>query len=139
MTQTGIYEATKDVLMAKGIKAIGKYIQAPPGYMYIPTPAEEANRVLRGIDVPVLPNADHQGFLDYFQAIMDDDMLLGQFDEQAAVRLAQQAKKHEQMLQAIAQMQAQAANMAQMQINSANSAVQAPVGPPQGGTPGAEG
>ncbi len=136
VTPAGIYESAKDVLMSKGIKAVGKYLQTPPSYMYIPTPAEEANRVLRGIDVPVLPNSDHDGFIAYFEAIYQDDELLGQFSEQDAIRLAQQAEKHAQMKQAIVQMQAQANNLSQMQINAANSAAQAPAAVTGGGGPG---
>lgn len=126
----GLYESVKDLLMAKGVKAVGKYVQAPQGYMYIPTPAEEANRVLRGIDVPVLPNSDHDGFIAYYQAIFDNDELLGQFDEDSAIRLATQAQKHQQMKEAIAAMSAEANNLKQMQMNASNSAAQAPVTPP---------
>lgn len=144
VTPMGLYEVTRDVILSKGIKSVGKYIQAPPNYMYIPTPAEEANRLLRGIPVPVLPNSDHQGFITYFQEIYNNDELLGQFSEQDAVTLAQQAKKHEEMMMAIQQMQAQAANSRQMQLNAAQSAQQAPVGVPQavpmaGGDGAAEG
>jgi len=131
-----LYEAARDVLLANGVKAVGKYLAAPQGYMYIPTPAEEANRIIRGIDVPVLPNSDHDGFLEYFQAIHDSDELLGQFDTDAALRLATQAQKHMKMKEAIASMQAEAANLKQMQMNASQSAQQAPMGLPAAATGG---
>lgn len=125
-----LYEATRDVLLASGVKAVGKYLAAPQGYVYIPTPAEEANRILRGIDVPVLPNSDHDGFLEYFQAIYDNDELMGHFDKEGAMRLAAQAQKHQQMKEAIASMSAQASNLKQMQQNASQSAQQAPMALP---------
>ena len=127
VTPAGIYEAARAVLLTKGIKDVAKYIQAPPQYLYIPTPAEEANRLLRGIPVPVLPNSDHEGFLAYFQEIHDSDELLGQFSEQDAITLASQAKKHQEMMAAMQQMAAQASNNRQMQANAEQSAQQAPV------------
>ena len=124
----GRYEALKNLLQSLGVKDFGKYISKPQGYTRSFSPEEAANRVLRGVDVPVLPQDDHQGFLDFFQHIHDTDELLGQFSEEQTIALAQQAKKHEQMLAAMQAAAAQAANAAQMQQNSINSAQQAPVG-----------
>jgi hypothetical protein len=123
-----VYEAYKQMFKAKGVKDFGKYISAPQGYQYLPTPFEEINRVLRGEHVPVVPQMDHQGFLAVFQEIHDSDELLGQFGEHEAVALAAQAKQHEQMLAALQAQQAQVANQQQMHQNAAMSAQQAPPG-----------
>ncbi len=123
-----VYEAYKQMFKAKGVKDFGRYITKPADYTYLPTPMEEINRILRGIEVPVLPQSDHEGYLTVFEEILGSDELLGQFDEQAAVMLAVQAKKHEEMMAALQAQQAQVANMNQMQQNAAASAQQAPPG-----------
>lgn len=111
------YEAMKNAMLARGIRDFSKYIQKPQGYERNLTPEEEANRLLRGVDVPVTPGMDHQGFIDFFQHIHDTDELAGQFSQDQFVKLAAQAKKHEQMLQAMQAAQAQSANASQMQRN----------------------
>lgn len=123
-----VFEAAKGVLVAKNIKEWSRYLQEPPKDLIVMTPQEEVNRLLRGIQVPVSMNADHQGYLEYFQYIMKTPELLGSFSEGAVVALAQQAKKHEEMAAAMQQMQAQAANSMQMRQNAAMSQQQAPVG-----------
>lgn len=112
------YEALKNWFKVKGIKDYGRFCQAPQGYTYSPSPEEEANRILRGIDVPVLPNMDHQGFIDYFQHIHDDDNLLGQFSQVQTHALAAQALKHKNMMDALQQQQAAQNNASQMQMNA---------------------
>lgn len=128
VNQGGRYEALKNMLQSMGVKDYGRYISKPQGYQRIFTPEEMANRVLRGVDVPVSPNDDHQGFLDYFKHIVENDELLGQFNEEQTVMLAKHAQKVEAMMGAMQQMEAQAANARQMQSNAANSQQQAPVG-----------
>lgn len=128
VTPEQYYQAKKNVLQSIGARDYGRYLAKPQGVGRIYTPEEEANRLLRGIEVPVGPEQDHQGFLDYFQYILKHDELLGQFNEQEVVLLAAQAKKHEQMLQALAGLQAQQANAKQMQTNAMMSQQQAPTG-----------
>lgn len=123
-----LYEATKFLIKSLGRKDFGKFITAPPNWQHTLTPEQEANRVLRGIPVPVTPEMDHEGFMNYFQEIFNNDEILGQFNEQQTIMLAKQAKQHEQMLQALEQMQAEQANAKQMQNNAATSQNQAPVG-----------
>lgn len=113
------YEALKNWFRVRNIQDWGKYIKMPQGYTYVPSPEEEANRVLRGIETPILPNMDHEGFLAYVGHIFKHDELLGQFTPDQANALKAQAKRHEQMLQALQQMQAQQQNTAQMQMNAA--------------------
>lgn len=119
------YEALRNYLQALGIKEWGRYIKKPQGHTTALSPEEEANRLLRGMPVPITPNMDHDGFIEFFKLIYDNDELLGQFDERQTVLLAQQAQKHEQMKQALAMAQAQAANAAQMQQNAQMSQQQA--------------
>lgn len=123
--QGNIYEATKDFFKSRGIKNFNRYITRPPDYAYMPTPEEEANRILRGIEVPVLPQSDHAGFMEYFQTIFDNDELLGQFNEDQSIALFAQFQRHEKMAAAIAASQAQANNSNQMATNSQTGPLQA--------------
>jgi hypothetical protein len=123
------YEAIKNVLQSRGVKDYGRFIKKPAASR-IYTPEEEANRILLGVQVPVTPEQDHEGFLNYVEYIMGSDELLGQFNEEQTVMLAQQAQKHQQMLQAMNQMAAQQANQMQMRMNAsmgAPDAMQLPV------------
>ncbi len=124
-TPGNIFEAAKNVLQAHGVKDWPRYINKALGSQLMLTPEEEVQRVLRGMPVEVSLQADHEGFLAYFEHIMATPELLGQFSPEQTQALAAQAQKHEQMLQAIQQMQAQAQNLGQMQFNAAQSQQQA--------------
>lgn len=131
---SNVYEASKNYLRTMGIKDYSRYISKPQGSMHMMEPKEEANRILNGMPVPVTPEMDHQGYIDYWQEIYKSDELLGQFNQTQTMLLASQAEKHGQMLAALQQAQAQAMNARQMQMNSRNSAEQAnpaqnPMGP----------
>lgn len=128
VTPANRYEALKNYMQAKGYKDFGRFIQKPQGYHRQFTPEEEANRLLRGIEVPVNPEDDHQGFIDFFDNIMEHDELLGQFDEAQTVALALQSRRHKRMMDALQQMAAQTANVQQMQLNAQQSQQQAPTG-----------
>jgi hypothetical protein len=133
------YEAIKNFLQALGVRDYGRFLNKPQGMARTLTPEEEANRVLRGMDVPITPEMDHEGFLAFYKHIHDEDELLGQFTPEQAMQLARQAKLHERMMAALQQMQAQAANARQMQLNAQMGAQQAPVATPPapmgGGSP----
>lgn len=121
------YEALKAYLQSLGVKEYGRYIGKPSGYSGPSlTPEEEANRILRGQDVKITPEMDHDGFIQFFQFILANDDMLGHFSEQETIALAAQAQKHEQMKKAVAFMRSQAANAAQMRANAAQSQQQAP-------------
>lgn len=126
------YEALKNYLKVKQIKDFNRYIQKPKGYNYLPTPEEEANRLLRGIEVPLSPQSDHQGYLDYFKHLMSEPNVLGQFNPSQIAVLKTQAVKHQQMLEAMKQQAQQQNNMAQMQMNAQAGMGQpaTPQGPP---------
>lgn len=120
------YAALKNYLIAMGVKDYGKFIQKPQGMERTFTPEEMASRILSGVDVPVSPNMDLQGFVAYAQEIMDNDELLGQFNQQQALALAAKQKEAMQMMEALKQMAAQQANSQQMQRNSQQSMEQVP-------------
>lgn len=115
------FEALKNYLVAKGVKDYGRFIQKPQGMDRNFTPEELVNRILAGVDTPISMNMDLPGFMEYAQQIMSDDLLLGQFNEQQAIALAQKVKEAERMQQALQQMQAQQSNAQQMQANAAQS------------------
>lgn len=120
------YAALKNYLIAMGVKDYGKFIQKPQNMERTFTPEEMASRILSGVDVPVSPNMDLQGFVAYAQEIMDSDELLGQFNQQQALALAAKQKEAMQMMEALKQMAAQQANSQQMQRNSQQSMEQVP-------------
>jgi hypothetical protein len=122
------YEALKAYYKSLGIKDHGKYARKPEGIMRIFTPEEEANRVLRGVSVPVTPEMDHQGFIQYFEEIFKSDEILGQFTEDQAKALKAQAVQHERMMAALEQMQAQQNNAQQMRLNGQQSGAQSSPG-----------
>lgn len=137
ITAANRYEALKNYLQVMGVKDFSRFVNAAMENKITITPEEEAGRVLAGIPVRVTPEMDHEGFLAYFQEIYDNDELLGQFNEQQTLALANQAQQHKQALQALQQMAAQQANAQQMRINGANSQNQAPMAPVQGASPAA--
>ena len=131
-----LYEAIKNWYQSRGIKEWSRFINKPPEDASVQlTPEEELQRVLRGSEVKVNPTMDHQGFLDLWQNIKEDNEKMDQFDEQAAIRAEGQAQQHQQMISALEQAQAQSQNVQQQQVNAAQSQLQAPVGlnPLQGG------
>ncbi len=143
VTPAQYYNSRENLLKSLGVRDFGKYLQKPQGPLRVFTPEEEANRILRGMPVPVSPEQDHAGYLAWFEHVMKDDELLGQFNEDQTILLAKQAQAHEQMMGALQQMEAQKANSNQMQANAAQSAQQtAPASPAQqapGGIPNAGG
>lgn len=121
------FEAMKNVLVSRGIRDWSRYLMKPQGYERTYTPLQEADMVLLGVDVPIQPNSDHQGFLDLVKHFMDDDQLHGQFNQHQIMLLVAQAKRHESMMQAMKAAAAQAANVQQMQMNAQMSQQQAPL------------
>jgi hypothetical protein len=124
VTPAQYFEAKKNKLQALGVRDWGRFIQKPQGYERILTPVEEADRILIGQDVPVQPNSDHEGFINFVEMVKKDDHLHGQFTPEHMMALDVQAKKHMQMMQALQQIQAQRANAQQMTRNASMSAEQ---------------
>lgn len=122
------YEAMRNYYQALGVKDYGKYLLKPQGYERTLTPEEEANRILSGQEVPVTPNMDHAGFIQFFQMFHDDDELAGQFPVEALALLKIQAIKHQRMMEALQSQQAQQANISQMNMNAAQGQQQTSLG-----------
>ena len=141
ITPQNIYEAIKNYLKHIGIKDISKFINSSFENQIVLTPGEEAQRLMAGEQIPVLPQADHDGFIAYAQDILNDNEKLGAIGEQQAMMLKAQLMKHQQMKQALDQMAAQQANAQQMQMNAQMSPgkPQVPAGnvgePSMGGLP----
>jgi len=121
---SNIYEACKNYLRTMGIKDYSRYVVKPANANHLLTPKDEVNRILNGQPVPVTPEMDHQGYLDYWQEIYKSDELLGQFQKDQVLLLAAQAERHGQMLQALQAAQAQVMNTRQMQMNARNASDQ---------------
>lgn len=120
------YEALKNWYKQNGVKEFNKYLQKPPQYSYVPTPAEEVDRIMRGIQVPVMPNSDHEGYLALWEEYKGSDELLGQMNQEQSIACEMQARQHMQMMAALQQMAAQQQNRQQMRMNAAESQQQAP-------------
>jgi hypothetical protein len=141
VTPQARFEALKNWYKANGVKEYNRYVTKPPEYNYLPTPAEEIDRICRGINVPVAPNADHQGYLALWEEFKNSDELLGQISQDQTIACEMQARKHQQMAQAMQAQQAQQQNVDQMRMNATNAQNQAPTGlnpMAQGGTPNAQ-
>lgn len=125
-----MYQSQKAYLANLGIKDIHKYLKRPKGLQENLTPEAEFNRVIRGQQVPVNINADHEAFIAFAQSILDaqdkdvDTRTLNPEQEQL---LIQQMRQHESAAAALQQQQAQQDVIMQMQNNAQNASAQAPV------------
>lgn len=115
------FEAVKNLMVTMGIKNYSKFVKKPQGGVRVFTPEELANRILSGVDVPLDPMQDLEGFINYVQYIMDHDELLGQFGQDQAIALAKKQQEAQQMAEAMKQAAAQQANAMQMQRNASMS------------------
>ena len=113
------YEALRRFLMENGVRDISKFLRKPNQIARVFTPLEIANRLLAGMDVPLDPQQDLQGFIAWVENVIADEELLGQFDPNAVGALVAKAQEAQAMLDALQQQQAQQANMMQQQLNAA--------------------
>lgn len=118
ITPSERFEAVRNYLQAMDVKNWSKFIRKPSNATRLFTPEEVANRILSGVDVVLGPEQDLQGFVAYVDYIMQHDELLGQFNEEQTIKLAQKQKEAAQMMEALKQQAAQQANAAQMQRNA---------------------
>lgn len=123
-----VYNALKTKLQVEGIKDFSRYIRKPQGQMRLYTPEEIANSILAGVDVKLGPEQDLQGFIDYFNYVVDHDEILGQYNEAQTITLARKAQEAQAMMEAVAQQQAQLANQQQMSINASAASSPTPQG-----------
>lgn len=125
------YEAIKNLMQVNGIKDFGRFVKKPDGFSRIFSPIEVANRVLAGMDVKLGPEQDLEGFVAWVEHAIQDDEILGQFNEQQTLTLDGKRKEAMAMIDAMKQQQAQIANSQQIQTN-AGLATRAPMQMPQG-------
>ena len=126
VTAGNIFESTKNLLQSLGVKDWSRFITKPAEVTFIMAPDEELARVIRGIPVKVVPQMDHQGYIDYWEQIKASDELLGQFNEEQTAFAEAQAISHRQIMQAMEAAAAQQRNVQQMQINAQASSLQNP-------------
>lgn len=112
------YEAIKHMLKANGVKDFAKFVREPNQIPSLLSPLEIANRVLTGIDVPLDPTQDLQGFITLVQEILKNDELLGQFTQYDAAALVGKMQEAMNLMAAIQQQQAQTAAVQQQQLNA---------------------
>jgi len=117
-TASNVFEAAKNALKSFEIRDWSRYITPPANATRRFTPEEMANRALRGVDVPLDPSQDLQGFIALAQDLINNDDTLGQFSEEQAINLARTMQQAIQLSQAVQQAAAQQANIAQAQTNS---------------------
>jgi hypothetical protein len=131
-----IYEAAKEWLISMEVKDYARFITKPTDQDVFLTPEQEAYRIERGIDVPIHPAMNHEGFVNYVKMIFQNDEMLGAYDEAAAQRLADQASKHMKMQQAMDEQAAQQRNLQQQQMNAAQAGAQTMSAGPSAPVPG---
>lgn len=117
-TPLTVYNAIKNLFMHQGIKDFSKFIQKPQGQEQIYTPEELANAILAGINVKLSPMQDLQGFISYFEYMVQHDEILGMINEKQTMALAQKVQEAQQLLQALQAQASQQANVQQQQMNS---------------------
>lgn len=125
VTPANVYEAMKNYLKVLGIKDFSKYLNSGMENQFTLLPEEEFNRIKLGMEVQVLPNSDHGGFVNLVNAAKQNPTEFGQLTKEQILLLDAQAKRHVQMVQALQQAQAQAAQAAQQQINSGSAGINA--------------
>lgn len=121
-----VYQATKNWFASLGIKDFARYITKPTDQEAFLTPEQEANRIIRGIQVPVHPAMNHEGFINYVKIIFSDDNRLGLLNQKQAEDLANQASEHMKMMEALQQQEAQVRNTQQQQINASQAGPSTP-------------
>ena len=139
VTTSNAFEAAKNLLKAFEIKDWSRFISTPQDSTRRFTPEELANRALRGLDVPLDPTQDLEGFIALAQDLINNDETLGQFSEEEAIRLSRSMQQAQQLSQAIQTAAAQQANIAQAQTNSQLSGQQTAPGAPATQAPADQG
>jgi hypothetical protein len=112
------YEAVANMFKANGIKDISKYVRKPDQAPIKFTPIEIVNRCMAGIDTPLDPSQDLEGFVTLCQEVLSDDVLLGQFSQTEAAVLVGKMQEAIQLIQALQAAQQQAMASQQQQMNA---------------------
>lgn len=112
------YEAVAYMFKVNGIKDISKFLRKPEQAPIRFTPIEIANRVLAGIDTPLDPTQDLQGFVSVVEEIMSDEVLNGQFNETQIGLLQMKAQEALALMEALQAAQQQQMAAQQQAMNS---------------------
>lgn len=118
VTPANRYEALLHWYKVNGIKQVSKFISKPADHMINFSPIEMADRLLRGIDIPLNPMMDLEGFVTWVESAMNDDEIMGQFSPIEAAILQAKAREAVAMLEAV---QAAQANVAVQQQQLQNT------------------
>lgn len=112
------YEAVAYMLKVNGIKDVSKFLRKPDQAPIKFQPIEIANRVLAGIDTPLDPTQDLQGFIAVVEEIMNDEVLNGQFNPTQISLLQMKAQEAIALMQAMEAAQQQQIAASQQAMNS---------------------
>jgi len=118
VTPRNRYESVRNLFVALGVKDTGKYVQEPINSPVIFTPLEMANRILAGMDVPLNPTMDLQGFVNFVNEFVRDDDLLGQFGPGEIGALIAKMQEAQQLLAALQQAQNDQLVLRQQGVNA---------------------
>lgn len=121
ITPLNRYEAIKNLMQTLGIKDFSRFISKPREMNRIYTPMEIMDRILIGLDVPLGPDQDLDGFMALVEQFFASDELMGQLMPEQVIALRAALVQAQQLQQALAAQQAQVQNAMQQQLNAANS------------------
>lgn len=111
------YEALKNLLQQMGVKDFSRFVRKPEGGVKW-TPEQLTNLILSGAEVKMDPTQDLQGFIDFVNHIFEHDELLGQFEKEQVMLLAEKMQEASSLLESLMNQKAQVANLQQQQMNS---------------------
>lgn len=118
VTPQNYYEALKNKFKTLGIKEVHRFLNAEFNNQVTLTPEEEVQRLMVGMDVKVMPNSDHEGFLALAAQVLET----GELSEAQEAVIQGQIQQHQTMAAAVEQAKRQQANMQQMKFNAGQGA-----------------
>jgi hypothetical protein len=118
VSTANLFNAAKETLRVRGVKEFTKYLTKPQDVVRQFSPEEIGNRLLSGIDVPLDPTQDLDGFVTWVSEIMKSDETVGQFGPSEVATLVLKAQEAQALSQAVQQAAAQQANIQQQQQNA---------------------
>jgi hypothetical protein len=115
ITPENRFEAIKNLLKAQGVRNISRFISPNFHDLIIYQPEEEVERVMLGQEIPVLPQSNHERFIEVAMEVINNEQK--ELTQDQVILLQDQMNEHQKMLQAMQQAQAQTNNQNQIQIN----------------------
>lgn len=117
-TPGGVYEALKDYFQALGRKDYARFILKPQGVIRQLTAEEELARLIQGLKVPITPDMDHQGFIEFAQDLLANEDYIKQMGGDRISLIKGQMQQHMSMLEAMNAQANQIAQASQQQFNA---------------------